>query len=347
MRWTDDGYDPPNAARYVPANRRTRPNYVPGARRRGARGALSGPAVTIYVETLIQASIEDVWRYTQTPELHARWDLRFTDIRYLPHSDPAAPLQFRYETRLGFGLRIQGEGETVAAREDSSRVRTSSLRFWSDDPKSLIRVGSGYWQYIPTDDGVRFLTRYHYETRFGRLGQLFNARVFEPLLGWATAWSFDRLRLWLEHGVDPAAALDGSVVHALARFLLAAIWVYQGLVPKLLYPDTGELEIIRRTRLFRGAESIALRVLACGEIAFGLALLRLWRARSLLLLNALALVGLTAGAARSTPALFRAPFNPASLNLAMAGLSVIGYEASRNLPSAARCLRHPAPPPHA
>ena len=35
--------------------------------------------MTIYVETLIQANIEDVWRHTQTPELHARWDLRFTD----------------------------------------------------------------------------------------------------------------------------------------------------------------------------------------------------------------------------------------------------------------------------
>ena len=77
---------------------------------------------------------------------------------------------------------------------------------------------------------MRFLTRYQYETRFGRLGQLFNAAIFEPLLGWATAWSFDRLRLWLEHGLDPAAALDRSVVHALARVVLGVIWVYQGLV---------------------------------------------------------------------------------------------------------------------
>ena len=47
--------------------------------------------MSIYVETLIQADLEDVWRHTQTPELHARWDLRFSDIRYLPRSDPAAP----------------------------------------------------------------------------------------------------------------------------------------------------------------------------------------------------------------------------------------------------------------
>jgi hypothetical protein len=35
---------------------------------------------------------------------------------------------------------------------------TSALKFWSTDPKSLIKEGSGYWQYIPTARGVRFLT---------------------------------------------------------------------------------------------------------------------------------------------------------------------------------------------
>ena len=25
-------------------------------------------------------------------------------------------------------------------------------------------------------------------------------------MGWATAWSFDRLRLWLEEGIDPATS---------------------------------------------------------------------------------------------------------------------------------------------
>jgi hypothetical protein len=115
--------------------------------------------VSIYVETLIKADLEEVWQYTQTPDLHARWDLRFTNIGYLPRPDPSAPQRFVYETRIGFGLHIRGEGETVATHEDASGVRTSSLRFWSDDPKSLIRVGSGYWQYVPVAGGVRFLTR--------------------------------------------------------------------------------------------------------------------------------------------------------------------------------------------
>jgi hypothetical protein len=295
--------------------------------------------VSIYVEILIRGDLEELWRLTQTPQLHARWDLRFTDIRYLPRPDPTAPQRFEYETRIGFGLRIRGEGETVATHQDASGVRTSSLRFWSDDPKSLIRLGSGYWQYVPVDGGVRFLTRYQYEARFGRVGRAFNTAIFEPLLGWATAWSFDRLRLWLEEGRDPNAALERCAVHAVARIALAAIWVYQGLVPKLLYPGAGELEIVARTRLFRGAELTVVRLLGGSEIVLGLAMLGRWRVRQLFVLQALLLVGLAAGAARGQAGLFRAPFNPASLNVAMLALACIGYLTSGALPTAARCSR--------
>ena len=80
----------------------------------------------------------------------------------------------------------------------SSRARTSALRFGSESPISIIRAGSGYWKYVPTGDGIRFLTAYDYRTRFGIVGRLADRVAFRPLLGWATAWSFDRLRLWLE-----------------------------------------------------------------------------------------------------------------------------------------------------
>src|SRR5437899_6028666 len=34
-------------------------------------------------ETLIKSDRDTVWRLSQTPHLHTRWDLRFTDIEYL------------------------------------------------------------------------------------------------------------------------------------------------------------------------------------------------------------------------------------------------------------------------
>jgi hypothetical protein len=175
----------------------------PEAARRGARAKRLRPAAApIYVETRIHAPLDEVWEKTQRPELHRRWDLRFTSIDYLPRAE-GEPQRFRYATRLGLGHRVEGTGESVGERAGAAGARTSALTFRSDDRKSLIRQGSGYWRYVPTEDGVRFLTQYDYETRFGVGGRIIDRLVFRPLLGWATAWSFDRLRLWLEDGIPP------------------------------------------------------------------------------------------------------------------------------------------------
>src|SRR5919197_5241792 len=133
----------------------------------------------IYVEALIRAPLEEVWAKTQTPADHVRWDARFTSI------EPLAGGRFRYATRIGFGLEIEGLGESAAERRTADGAATSALRFWSDDPRSLIRSGSGYWRYVPTGEGVRFLTGYDYETRWGAAGALVDRLLFRPLLGWA------------------------------------------------------------------------------------------------------------------------------------------------------------------
>ena len=161
-----------------------------------------------------------------------------------PRPDPTNPQQFLYATRIGFGMVIRGKGETVGNQDNANGCRTSALKFWSDDCRSLIREGSGYWQYVPTLDGARFLTQYNYQTRLGWFGYWLDRLVFRPLLGWATAWSFDRLRLWLEKDIDPAVSLERSFVHGITRLTLAVIWIYQGVFPKLLFRDTGELAIL-------------------------------------------------------------------------------------------------------
>ena len=152
--------------------------------------------MSIYVEIFIRGSMDELWRKTQEPAVHQRWDLRFSEIKYLPREE-GEPQEFLYSTRIGAGLRIEGAGESTGERDDATGKRTSALKFWSDDPKSLIKEGSGYWQYVPGEGGVRFLTLYDYQARFGTLGKLADL-VFRPLIGWATAWSFDRLRLWIE-----------------------------------------------------------------------------------------------------------------------------------------------------
>ena len=71
----------------------------------------------------------------------------------------------------------------------------------------MIHEGSGYWRYLPTDGGVRFLTRYDYEVRWGVLGRVLDRRFFRRAIGWATAYSFYTLRLWLEKYVEPVHPL--------------------------------------------------------------------------------------------------------------------------------------------
>lgn len=119
----------------------------------------------IYVEILIRGRMEELGEKTQEPKLHQRWDLRFSEIEYLPRS-AGEPQKLLYATRIGAGLRIEGEGESTGERDDASErrtcSRTSALKFWSGDGKSPIEVGSGYGKYAPVDGGIRFFTSYDY-----------------------------------------------------------------------------------------------------------------------------------------------------------------------------------------
>lgn len=177
----------------------------------------------IYVETRIVAPMDVVWRVTQDPAEHQRWDLRFTEITY--DQTPAAdePQVFRYALRLGprrGGLRIAGTGRTLGEKVRADGTRTSALGFGSADPRSLIDHGTGWWRYVPDSGGVRFLTGYDYEPRWGLVGRCVDRWLLRPWIGWATAWSFDRLRLWLEHGVTPETARTRWVLDMAGRTAL-------------------------------------------------------------------------------------------------------------------------------
>ena len=293
----------------------------------------------IYVEIPIRASMDELWEKTQDPQLHQRWDLRFTQIEYLPRHGEE-PQRFLYRTRVGFGLKIDGQGESIGERDGEVGATTSSLKFWSEDPKSLIKAGSGYWKYVPAENSIRFFTWYDYETRFGVFGKLIDRWLFRPLLGWATAWSFDRLRLWIEKGISPEASRDRALVYALSRGTMAFIWFYHGLVPKLLYHDKIELDLLSRIAPPERLHTAA-TLAGVVEVAFALLLLVLWR-RSwpLWLTVALMLVGIPV-VAISAPEYLTAAFNPLTLNLSVAALALIAIIARRDLPSAARCRRKP------
>ncbi|CAM4202268.1 hypothetical protein L1N85_07295 [Paenibacillus alkaliterrae] len=101
----------------------------------------------IYVELDMGASLAELWEHTQTPELHEQWDLRFSDIQYLPRATEDDVQKFQYVTRIGFGLKIEGTGESGVQGQSNADERLSTLTFSSEQPLFLIRQGGGYWKY--------------------------------------------------------------------------------------------------------------------------------------------------------------------------------------------------------
>ncbi|MES5395435.1 hypothetical protein ABU952_04790 [Bacillus amyloliquefaciens] len=194
----------------------------------------------IYVEINIASDIETLWEYTQNPLLHKEWDLRFSDITYL-HRLAGEPQRFLYETRIGFGLKVSGTGESMGDKRPQSSERVSALSFSSDHPLSLIKEGRGYWKYIERDNGnITFLTQYQYETARGLPGRLIDRFLFRPLLGWATAWSFDALRLWIEQNRHPKISVRFGFVYVLMCLVFSLYWFFHG-----FYDCFADAEIVR------------------------------------------------------------------------------------------------------
>lgn len=149
----------------------------------------------IYVEAVIAAPVARVWELTQDPAAHPRWDARFSSIEPLGDLDGGG-YRFRYRRRIPFHV-IEGTGTSLGERRRGGAA-TSALRFTTVDPMSPLGDGRGYWRYLPHERGTLFITGYDYAPRWGALD-----RLMRPVIGWLTAWSFDRLRIWAETGVEP------------------------------------------------------------------------------------------------------------------------------------------------
>ena len=108
----------------------------------------------------------------------------------------------------------------------------------------------------------------------------------------------------------------------LGRGVLAALWIYQGVIPKLLGPHTDELTM----NLALGASNAAARqismIAGVTEIAIGVCVLLVRHAWPLWL-TLLLMAGLLGYAMIFTPQFLGAAFNPVTINVAMAGLAWI------------------------
>jgi uncharacterized membrane protein YphA (DoxX/SURF4 family) len=288
--------------------------------------------VKLTAETVIRCDPEILWRRTQVPEEHARWDLRFSDIAYLPREDPDAPQRFRYATRIGFGLAIEGWGETIGQGDR----RGSALRFGSADAKSLIREGAGCWILRDDPAGMHFSTVYDYEPRYGRIGRAFDRLLFRPLMVWATRWSFDRLRLWIEEGLAPELALRLWLARLAARTALGLVWIHEGLVPKILAVSPAELALVARTGLAWGSPARTLAAVGVAEILAGLWLLSGRAERGAVTVTTLLMLALTGLVIADDPAALANPLGGIAKNLCLLACAAVVWMLAPRVPSAAR-----------
>ncbi|MEN0641976.1 DoxX-like family protein [Alkalicoccobacillus gibsonii] len=292
----------------------------------------------IYVELPIKAPLEQVWQATQEPERHQQWDLRFSSITYLP-KEAGEPQSFLYQTNIGLGLRIAGWGESVGDHEKDGS-RTSSLRFGSDQKISLIREGRGYWKYEQQADTTTFLTQYDYDVRFGFVGRLVDRLCFRPLIGWATALSFDVLKRSIEKHESPHWQFIRFFLSMSMVLLFSFVWLYHGLVPKVLLKHPDEVMMIERALGISGnSAGFAVSLVGFLEIFIAAAWLFYKNKRHLFLIQILIFPLLMVSAIIVAPQFLGDPFNPVTFNGALLTLSVVGFHLSKDLPTASTCRR--------
>lgn len=296
-------------------------------------------AKPIYVEIQIQEDIEKVWEYSQNPKLHEQWDLRFTSITYndkLPNEDVQT---FTYSTKVMPGLEVTGWGKSKGTHEKASGEKTSALHFGTEQMISPIAEGKGYWKYIPHENETTFLTHYDYQVRFGKLGKLFD-RVFRPLMGWGTALSFDVLKRWIEVGESPKTQYRRFFAFYAICFLLAFVWLYQGLVPKVLLQHPLEIDMLMAlSPLTMNQATTAIVWVGLAEILFACLWLVPKFQKRLLQLQVVLFPFLTLSAILAEPSVATAPFNVITLNGALWIVSIIGLLLTAQLPSVKSCKR--------
>lgn len=121
-------------------------------------------------------------------------------------------------------------------------------------------------------------------------------------------------------------------------FLFAFVWIYQGIVPKIIFSHPEEVKMLS---LIGSNESsvFILKMIGILEIIFGAIWVLPLPKRKIFIMHIVMLIALTIAAGWTNIASFTGPFNPIALNLLLIGLSIVGYLNSFDLPSANNCKR--------
>lgn len=113
--------------------------------------------------------------------------------------------------------------------------------------------------------------------------------------------------------------------YLICRCTVAFIWLYHGLVPKLLGPHSDELAMNMAIGLDHRQATLLAYTAGVGEIIFGALILLFWRKRWPLALSAAGMTALLCFALIFQPTLAMAAFNPVTMNICVLALSIVAY----------------------
>ena len=112
-------------------------------------------------------------------------------------------------------------------------------------------------------------------------------------------------------------------IHTLCTVTVAFVWIWHGLVPKLLGPHPDELAMLTNAGVSAAAAPTIVTVIGGGEIAFGVVCLALGHHRWPWLLTIVTMLGVIAGVLVTSPHFLTAAFGPVTLNVQVAALAAI------------------------
>ena len=152
------------------------------------------------------------------------------------------------------------------------------------------------------------------------------------------------MRRWLAW--DPQIAPRQFVGYTLARLGVAFVWIWHGLVPKLIFDHPDESVMLTDVGIAPERAAQLVRAAGVGEVLFGLVVLAAWRWRVPLWITAAVMVFATIGVTVGSPRFLTAAFNPVTLNFQLFLLAVIALILGRP-PSPARVCFQKSPPAEA
>jgi hypothetical protein len=132
-----------------------------------------------------------------------------------------------------------------------------------------------------------------------------------------------------------------TFIYTSARLAVVFVWLWHGLVPKLLYHNADELRMLQAAGWNFSPLSPMVSLFGTAEIVTGIIGLLFWRWRGYLALTAVGMIVALATVALRSPEYLRAAFNPVTLNLSVLVLSIVAWWAWRYSAFAGRCLRRP------